>query len=308
MGKILFICGECGAGKSTMSRAIGLLGCPVFHSSAVFSKIRERMPEGSDLESPEFANNLIHDAMWRFLDKHSPAALSVVETVPRSADQVRWIREAMTVFGDQSVFVAWLHAPKEVRRKRMSERCAERAEFDSARLGAEDAAKHAAIIHELSYLVPDGHLKFIRNDDGSDLQESVSKLLCQTMGFSMPEHSGFISAMMDAALNVYEERDGYEAEHARFDRMMTRVRAELDELEESRRLGKGKDDEKEEFADVMHFMFCLADSIGIASAELADVFWQKDAVNQARLQYPGEDKHSLNGRLTGDIRNAGQPV
>ena len=289
--KIYLICGTCGSGKSTFVREASNEGFPTFHSGAVFKRLMKNLDasvmKGQDAESPSFADKEIHDSMMRFIEKNESADQVFIETVPRSEDSMSWISELIEKYGRKNVFAIWFDVDRDERIRRMKDRKAGRVDFDMERMMSEDPEKHERIKSRLDCMLGDN----FRVYDGRP-----GCYVYQTGSYTFDSRDS-IGRMMNSATNVYFERNGYEDLNAKFDRMVERMQMEIEEMKEA----TTDADRREEFADVMHFMFCVADSIGIKPDEIFGVFRSKTMKNQARLQFPEIDKHKVTGRLYGKI-------
>ena len=304
--KIYLICGETASGKSTFVRTMSNRGYATFHSSAVFHKLKNEIDisKSKDLESPKELDNYIRDAMYRFLRSASKESVVFIETVPRSLDSLKWVDDLVRVYGKNNVTAIWFSAPREERENRMAERYAGRAEFDKKRLTQEDAEKHMKLIYGLCQIL--GERKFNFHDGTDDIEKYAD-----TIEFRLGMESEFNESLKEktpiqkrypSATNVYYERCGYMHERPNFERMVERVKNELDELLEVRKQQNWKQQDIEsEFADVMHFVYCLVDACGLTAEDMQRVFYEKTRINQARLQFPKADKHKLNGNLVGEI-------
>ena len=294
--KIFLICGEAGAGKSTFVRTMSNRGYATFHSGAVFKRISPQMKvkPGEDMESPESVEKEIHDSLFRFLDKYKTEKAVFVETVPRSVESLNWVDEMEEIYGVGSVTAIWFRLSKNIRIERIKKREAGRIEFDLRRIESEDHVKHSCIIYGLTSKLLEGNLLF---HDGQQDVEEYAEWVEKSIG---PEDCTRLHHMMNSAVNVYAERDGYARKHADFKRMISRIREELDELEEAATMsaGGGRNEAIDgETADVMHFFFCLADSVGMTPEDLERAFHKKTTINQARLHFPNADKHAHDGKL-----------
>ena len=308
--KIYLVCGETASGKSTFVRTMSNRGYATFHSSAVFNKLKEEidLSKCKDLESPAELDIHIRDAMYRFLRSASNECVVFIETVPRSLDSLEWVRSLVEQYGKNNVTAIWFSAPKEERENRMKDRLADREEFDKKRMKQENAEKHMKLIYGLCQIL--GERRFNFHDGTEDIEKYADAI-----EFRLGMESEFDPSLKEktpiqkrytSATNVYYERCGYMHERPHFERMIERVKNELDELADvKKQQSVNQHDIESEFADVMHFVYCLADACGISADDMERVFHEKTKINQARLQFPEADKHKLNGNLIGEIMDNG---
>lgn len=298
--KIYLICGEAGAGKSTFVRTMSNCGFATFHSGAVFKKMKDSI-KIDDMESPIELDSYVRDSMFRFLRTFASQDAVFIESVPRSLDSLKWVENLIHNYGRQNIFVIWFRMDKQKRIERMMNREGNRKEFDLKRFESEDCEKHAKLIYGLGNIIAEGHLII---HDGSDELFSLVNRIRKEVRERFDPLCNSIQERYISAVNGYYEKCGYVNERPNFDRMVERVKEELDELSEAFNSDNKKyDDVKSEFADVMHFLYCLADAAGITPEDMNFEFWKKTRINQARLQFnAGKDiKHKLNGNLIGNI-------
>lgn len=314
--KAFCISGLAGSGKSTLARTfIKYMMCPSFHSSAVFKiefrdKNKSECDKDQDLESPEYADKKIFEHFRAFVERNSSAHQLVIETMPRKIEQISWLDE-LTKRDFDIVFI-YVHAPADVRQKRIEARNAinkSRAEFDTARSEAgENYEKHFDIITAMSDKIGQIRLKEKPEAHGSG---SSFEMFCSTNDVDafvknmmrihyrtnyIPQNgTDLLSSAKIMATNIFYERGGY-INLPNAERMAERIKEEINEFISVPNEIANKQEALLEFADILHFLFCLAESRNLSALEIKKAFFEKNAINQARLHF-GTKENIKNGNL-----------
>ena len=322
---LILITGEPGAGKTTLSRFFSNAGFPVVHTSAIFKMALLKKlipsPQSGNKFAPQEADEFIISAIRSKLLKIAAEGQKqlVVETFPRTVEQFQKLSELIpSSFKADGVEVTptmvFLKADGKLRIARMQGRSDGRKKFDKER-GFDDV-ENERLLELVEGLQSDGTLENTTAD--SDRALNGAKLLAfDTERFGPGEIMERVTAFlnlrveklagaMNSATNGYYERSGYIGK-IDCNRMIDRVIEECEELrEEIKKSGIQSRESHFEFADIMHFIFCLADGLGIAPDRFLESFQQKTEINQARLHFNvnAENKHKI---VSGDLLNGGIP-
>lgn len=320
---LILITGEPGAGKTTLSRFFSNVGFPVVHTSAIFKMALLKKlipsPQSGNKFAPQEADEFIISAIRNKLLKIAAEGQKqlVVETFPRTVEQFQKLSELIpSSFKADGIEVTptmiFLKADGKLRAARMQSRSDDRKKFDKER-GFNDV-ENERLFELLEDLLNDGTLKSrTANCDkalnGANLliydtevlkPEEILKRITVFLNLRVEKLAG----AMNSATNGYYERSGYIGK-VDCDRMIDRVIEECEELrEEIKKSGAQSKESHFEFADIMHFIFCLADGLGIAPDRFLESFQQKTEINQARLHFNvnAENKHKI---VSGDLLNGG---
>jgi len=305
--KVVLITGPGACGKSTIVRDFSNDGYSTFHSSAAIRKaMKDGIIETENLESSEAPvqfDQIVEKRLLDYLQSRQKQGenLVVVEAVPRSLESIETVKKVASKY---MCYTVMLFASNESRAMRIEERF-DRKEDSKRRMENEDPEHFEKLNEELIQLAVD-HITYghdvIYTDDKS--VADVGFQISVSIGGLPPKRP--IEMAMTSALNGFHERDGYASLRPSIDRMCDRLNMEIDELIKEvydQKTIKPIDEEaiRSEYADILHFMFCLGEACGIKPDEWFQVFFDKTRINQARLQFPGADKHNLNGNLTGNI-------
>lgn len=323
MINLVLITGEPGAGKTTLSRFFSNAGFPVVHTSAIFKMALLKKlippPQSGNKFAPEEADEFIVSAIHKMLTKVAAEGQHqlIVETFPRTIEQFRKLSELIPgSFKADGIEVTptliFLKAGSQLREERMQDRSDDRKKFDKDR-GFNDV-ENERLFELLEGLLHDGTLKSCTANcdkalNGANLliydtetlrPEAILKRVAAFLNLRVEKLAG----AMNSATNGYYERSGYIGK-VDCDRMIDRVIEECEELrEEIKKSGAQSKESHFEFADIMHFIFCLADGLGIAPDHFLESFQQKTEINQARLHFnvSAENKHKI---ISGDLLNGG---
>ena len=321
--KLILITGEPGSGKTTLSRYFSNAGFPVVHTSAIFKMALLKKliapPQSGNKFAPEEADEFIILAIRKMLAKAILEGQNqlVVETFPRTIDQLDKISELIpNCLKEKGISVTpilvFLTADEEVRIKRMQDRTDDRKKFDADR-GYNDVANNEMFgyVSELAFegkleertADPDKSLngmKFAVYDSTTDDPSYIIANLKELFDLKVKRLAGAVNS----AANGYYERSGYTGT-IDCGRMLDRICEECEELrEEIAKSGPNSEKSHLEFADILHFVFCLSDGLGIAPDCFLDAFQKKTEINQARLHFraTAENKHKI---ISGDLLNGG---
>ena len=298
--KLILITGEPGSGKTTLSRTFSNNGFRVVHTSAIFKMALLRQlipnPKNGNSFAPTEADDFIISSIRQMVRKavRDYQDCLVVETFPRTLEQFNRIEELIPPdIGKVEIkpCLISLHADELTRCDRMQDRPELRREFDEKRgykdFGYEQMYEHLIELGSEKKL-PYEH--FIYNTE----QNTPSEIAFQ-IGESLELNIDQLSGMINSAVNGYYERSGYIGP-INCNKMLDRIIEECEELrEEIARSGTSSAASHSEFADILHFVFCLSDGLGLDSWGFLDCFHKKTEINQARLHFgvTPENKHKI---------------
>ena len=275
---LIFITGQCGSGKSTLSRMLSTkCGFLTFHTGSVYQHHFGATVAGTDNpDAPKDADPIIKQALFDFIEREKHNLPIVIETAPRSFDSVRWLEE-LARLGYKSL-VIMMKADPEIRHERVKNRDllnSGRAEMDKDKIGGEKKFWYENMFELLSSrCIPRPEIWNVPATV-ADMDQCVDWLEAKSC-LSRSEK------MYNSALNVWHERDAYQNHRPNFRRMLERMTNELDET----KTAEHPDHQFEELMDVLHFMFCAAKALGIDSGDVFEkAFKKKTHVNQMRLHY-----------------------
>lgn len=321
--KLILITGEPGSGKTTLSRYFSNAGFPVVHTSAIFKMALLKKlivpPQSGNKFAPAEADDFIISAIRKMLMKAILEGQSqlVVETFPRTIDQFNKIGELIPNYLKEkgisvTPILVFLTAAEETRIERMQGRTADRRKFDADR-GYNDVANNEMF----SYV---SELSFERKleEKTADYDKSLNGMKFTVYDSTVNDPSFIVSDLkklfdlkverlagaVNSAANGYHERSGYIGT-VDCNKMLDRICEECEELrEEIAKSGPNSEKSHFEFADILHFVFCLSDGLGIAPDCFLDAFQKKTEINQARLHFraTAENKHKI---VNGDLLNGG---
>lgn len=298
--KVLLITGGGGTGKSTIVREMSNLGYSTFHSSAAIRSVinLEEFKENAS-EAPIQYDNIVEERLLQYLESRAEngEVLTVVEAVPRSLESISTVNKIAERY---ECHVAILHTEMDERQKRLSQRI-DRKEFDKKRLDNENPNHFQQLKELLVQSLADKQIKSLSTIGTDDKKPNmIVGMLLECIG-NIAEKTEITKASA-SALNGFHERNGYEKMMPNPQRMLERMFDEMHELyHELGDIINNKRNIESEYADILHFMFCLGEACGISQNHWIEVFKNKTRINQARLQFPDLDKHQLNGNLIDNI-------
>jgi len=196
--------------------------------------------------------------------------------------------------------VVILHTEMDERQKRLSQRI-ERKEFDKKRLDNENPNHFQQLKELLVQSLADKKIKSLSTIGTDDKKPNmIVGMLLECIG-NIAEKTEITKASA-SALNGFHERNGYRTSAPIPQQMLDRMLEEMNELYgELGDMTNNKMNIESEYADILHFMFCLSEACNIPQNYWIEVFKNKTRINQARLQFPDLDKHQLNGNLVDNI-------